>query len=152
MIVEASAGMPFVQTEHSTSVFEVFSQSVGKLRTKADVEEGLAASRNIFAELAALYHALNLVPTGTGVTIVHDYNGTGHWMLGEWRTTKPETEVIVDACHVLARSKRLTVAYRHRRGHQATMTGRDDHAYYNSRADVCATRADGSIVPGRPWQ
>lgn len=60
-------------------------------------------------------------------------------------------EAIITCCHELVRSKELKVSFRQQRGHQSSWAGRDDWAYYNQRADVCATAADGSTRAGKAW-
>jgi hypothetical protein len=48
---------------------------------------------------------------------------------------------IVGACTTLAETRRLTVAFRHQRGHQSSWAGRDDFAHFNAHADSLATEA-----------
>jgi ribonuclease HI len=121
------------------------------LEDREAVDDALASFKNILAELAGLYHALELVPRPTTSTVVHDYEGIGAWMEGRWETRKPVTGAIVTSCHELVRSKKLKVSFRQQRGHQSSWAGRDDWAYYNQRADACATSADGSTRSGKAW-
>ena len=111
------------------------------LASKKAISDALGRLRNILAELAALYLALTLVPEGADVTLVHDYEGVGAWMQGRWKTKDPVVAAIVEACRALIERRRLRVAFRHQRGHQAAWAGRDDFAHYNARADALATEA-----------
>ena len=111
------------------------------LASKKAINDALGRLRNILAELAALYLALTLVPEGAAVTIVHDYEGIGAWMERRWRTKDPIVAALVDGCRALIERRRLTVAFRHQRGHQAAWAGRDDLAHYNAKADALATEA-----------
>lgn len=114
---------------------------IRELASKKAINEALGRLRNILAELAALYLALTLVPEGSTVTIVHDYEGVGAWMEGRWKTKDPIVAALADACRALVTRRRLTVAYRHQRGHQSAWAGRDDFAHYNAKADALATEA-----------
>jgi ribonuclease HI len=111
------------------------------LASKKAIDDALGRLRNILAELAALFLALTLVPDGSSVTIVHDYEGVGAWMEGRWKAKDPGVAALIAACRALITRRRLTVAYRHQRGHQASWAGRDDFAHYNARADALATEA-----------
>jgi len=112
-----------------------------ELASKKQINEALGRLRNILAELAALYLALTLVPEGSTVTVVHDYEGVGAWMEGRWKAKDPIVAALLAACRTLIDRRRLTVAFRHQRGHQASWAGRDDFAHYNARADALATEA-----------
>lgn len=114
---------------------------IPELASKKAINDALGRLRNILAELAALYLALTLVPEGSSVTIVHDYEGVGAWMEGRWKAKDPIVAALIAACRALITRRRLTVAYRHQRGHQASWAGRDDFAHYNARADALATEA-----------
>jgi ribonuclease HI len=114
---------------------------IALLSSKKAISDALGRLRNILAELAALYLALTLVPEGSAVTVVHDYEGIGAWMGGRWKTKDPVVAALVAVCRALVERRRLRVAYRHQRGHQASWAGRDDFAHYNARADALATEA-----------
>jgi hypothetical protein len=114
---------------------------IPELASKKAISDALGRLRNILAELAALYLGLTLVPEGAAVTIVHDYEGVGAWMEGRWKTKDPMVAAVVGACRALITRRRLTVAFRHQRGHQSAWAGRDDFAHYNAKADALATEA-----------
>ena len=131
-----------VLDQGSFSVAEVLAGSgIPELASAKGVNAALGRLRNIIAELAALYLALTLVPERAAVTIVHDYEGVGAWMERRWKTKDPLVAAIVEACRALIERRRLRVAYRHQRGHQASWAGRDDFAHYNAKADALATDA-----------
>jgi ribonuclease HI len=111
------------------------------LASKKAISDALGRLRNILAELAALYLALTLAPEGASITIVHDYEGVGAWMEGRWKTKDATVATVVAACRAVIDRRRLSVAYRHQRGHQAAWAGRDDFAHYNAKADALAGEA-----------
>ena len=142
VIVDAAAEEPTVEEALGMTVREVFAGgTVASLTQQSAIAAALARLRNVVAELAALYLALRIVPEGAAVTIVHDYEGVGAWMTGRWKTKDPLVAEIIAACHALAAARRLTVSFRHQRGHQSSWAGRDDFAHFNSRADALATEA-----------
>jgi hypothetical protein len=114
---------------------------VASLAAPKAIATALIRLRNILAELAALYLALRIGPEGAALTVVHDYEGVGAWMTGRWKTKDPLVAEIVAACTALASARRLTLTFRHQRGHQSSWAGRDDFAHFNARADALATEA-----------
>ena len=72
---------------------------------------------------------------------MHDYEGLGAWMEGRWRAKDPLVAEVIAACKVLVAGRRLTVRFRHQRGHQSSWAGRDDFAHFNAKADALATEA-----------
>jgi ribonuclease HI len=128
------------------TVVEVFAGGeVRSLSTRAAVLAALERLRNVLAELAALYLALRMVPEGARVTVVHDYEGVGAWLEGRWRTKDVLVAELVAACHDLITRRRLTIRFRHQRGHSAAWAGRDDFAHFNARADALATEAAADL-------
>jgi len=124
------------------TVVEVFAGGeVRSLSTRAAVMAALGRLRNVLAELAALYLALRLVPEGSAATVVHDYEGVGAWLEGRWRTKDVLVAELVEACRDVIARRRLTLRFRHQRGHSAAWAGRDDFAHFNGRADALATEA-----------
>ena len=142
VVVNAAGEEPGVVDALGMTVSEVFTGgAVASLTRPEDIGTALLRLRNVLAELAALYLALRLVPEGASLTVVHDYEGVGAWMTGRWKTKDPLVAEIVAACTALAASRRLTLAFRHQRGHQSSWAGRDDFAHFNARADALATEA-----------
>ena len=142
VIVDAASGEPTVEEAIGMTVREVFAGgTVASLTEPKAIAAALVRLRNVLAELAALYLALRLVPEGSAVTVVHDYEGVGAWMTGRWKTRDPLVAEIVAACHALASARRLTLSFRHQRGHQSSWAARDDFAHFNAQADALATEA-----------
>ena len=142
VLVEATAEEPTVVEALGMTVREVLTGgAVASLTEPKAIAAALARLRNILAELAALYLALRLAPEGASLTVVHDYEGVGAWMTGRWKTKDPLVAELVSACGALATARRLTLSFRHQRGHQSSWAGRDDFAHFNARADALATEA-----------
>ncbi len=142
VMVDATAEEPTVEEALGLTAAEVFAGgAVASLTEPTAIAAALARLRNVLAELGALYLALRLAPEGASLTIVHDYEGVGAWMTGRWKTRDPLVTEIIAACRALASARRLTLSFRHQRGHQAAWAGRDDFAQFNARADALATEA-----------
>jgi len=142
VIVVAAAEEPTVEEALGKTVEEVFAGGTVASQTQPKaIATALARLRNVLAELAGLYLALRLAPEGTALTVVHDYEGVGAWMTGRWKTKDPLVAEIIAACHALASARRLTLSFRHQRGHQSSWAGRDDFAHFNAQADALATEA-----------
>ena len=142
VLVEATAEEPAVIEALGMTVRQVFTGgAVTSLTEPKAIAAALARLRNILAELGALYLALRLAPEGASLTVVHDYEGVGAWMTRRWKTKDPLVAEIISACHALAAERRLTLAFRHQRGHQSSWAGRDDFAHFNARADALASEA-----------
>jgi len=123
-------------------VYEVFAGAgLPSLATRPAIGAALRRLRNVLAELAALHLALRLVPEGSALTVVHDYEGVGAWLEGRWRAKDPLVAEIVASCRALIGRRRLAVRFRRQRGHAASWAGRDDFAHFNARADALATEA-----------
>jgi ribonuclease HI len=142
VVVEQGPTGPARVQERATTVYRVFrDEGLSSLDSRSKITAEVNRLRNIVAELGALYAALGLAPPGTALTIVHDYEGVGAWLEGRWRTKDPVVAEIVAACRARIAERRLSVTFRHQRGHQSTVAGRDDFATYNARADALATDA-----------
>jgi hypothetical protein len=138
----AAGGEPRVLREVATTVYEVFrSAGIPSLDSRTKITAATDRLRNVIAELGGLYAALGLVPAGASFTVVHDYEGVGAWLEGRWKAKDPTVAEIVAACRARIAERRLTVSFRHQRGHASTWAGRDDFAKFNARADALATRA-----------
>jgi ribonuclease HI len=113
--------------EIATHVGEVLPGLVGQL----------AELRNVLSELAAIAAAAEALNTGTTVTVVHDYEGTGHLLTGRWKARHPGVRAAVAAALAIIGDRRLTVRFMHVNGHQSAVGG-DEFALYNGRADRLA--------------
>jgi len=139
-------GEPEVVEALGLTVYQVFAGAgVPSLSTRTAVTAALNRLRNVLAELAGLHLALRLLPEGAPATIVHDYEGVGAWLEGRWRAKDPLVAEIVAACRDLITRRRLTLSFRHQRGHSAAWAGRDDFALFNARADALATEAADEV-------
>jgi ribonuclease HI len=153
VVKQDAGGDPQVIEQMGATVIEVFlGMGVPALGSALAIRATLARLRNVLAELGALHLALRLVPEGAQLIVVHDYEGVGAWIEGRWRAKDPVVREIVEAASALIARRRLTVTFRHQRGHQSTWAGRDDFAYFNARADALATEAardagTGALVP-----
>ena len=141
LVDQREAGPPAVQ-EIATTVYEIFGRAgLPSLDTRRKITATVDTLRNILAELGALYAALARAESGQALTVVHDYAGVGAWMEGRWKTKDPVVTEVVTACRELVADRRLRVSFRHQRGHESSVAGRNDWAAYNARADRLATDA-----------
>ena len=142
VLVEQREAGPASVRELATTVYDVFGRAgLPSLDARAKITAATDSLRNILAELGGLYAALEEIPTGSAVTVVHDYEGVGAWLEGRWKAKHPIVADVVAACRALVGARRLRVRFRHQRGHESTFAGRNDFAAYNARADQLATEA-----------
>ncbi len=142
VLVEQGEGGPASVREVGTTVYEVFGDGgIPGLEARPRITAAADRLRNILAELGGLYAALALLPPGTPVTVVHDYEGVGAWLEDRWKAKDPLVAAIVAACRARIAERRLTVTFRRQRGHESTWAGRNDYAAFNARADALATEA-----------
>lgn len=134
-------GEPVPVTEIATSVDRVFrGEMISLLDSDESVDEAIAKSGNVLAELGGLYLALWQAPEKAALRIVHDYQGVSAWLEGRWRANDPVVKSVVERCRELAATKQLTLEFLWQRGHTSTWAGRNDFARFNNRADELATR------------
>lgn len=133
---------PRVLSEIATCVGWIFEGAeIEGLDSAADIDSELGRIRNILAEMAGLYEALRQMRLGTEATIIHDYEGVGAFMQGEWRPKDSSVRSIVEAARKLRDEKALRLMFIHVVGHTATKVGRHDLARLNGRADNLAAHA-----------
>ena len=111
-----SSSPPEVIKEIPTTVGAVLADAhVAGLETKAEVDGALGDLANIFAEMVALYAAIREVPTGSSLTIVHDYLGVDRFMRGEWESKDEPIRRVVGRvevrCGLAIASHTATVCY-----------------------------------------
>lgn len=136
---------PVVVTEIATSVGHVFYGGViSGLGSDDAVQEALAKSRNVLAELGGLYLALWQAPAKVALTIVHDYEGVAAWLQGRWKAKDSVVKAVVEACRTVIKRKGLDPEFVWQRGHTSTWAGRNDFAMLNNRADALATQGSAS--------
>jgi len=96
-------------------------------------------SQNIGPEVCGLILGLELTPTHSPITVVHDYVGVGAWALGVWRCD-PEKKnrrlrVLVARVRKLIRRRKLDIKFIHHGGHQDNGS---DFTRWNCEADRLA--------------
>lgn len=139
-VKQKRSGPPVVK-EISTTVDRVFAEAgLPTLQSPEAIYSELKRVRNVLAELAGLYKALDHISPNTHLTIVYDYEGVGAWLKKRWKARDPLVAEIVEACERLIREKSLKVRFRHQRGHQSSDGGQNEFAFYNGLADSLATR------------
>lgn len=112
------------------------------LLDEASVSGSLLGLRNVLAEITACYHALTCVRSQTSLTLVFDYLGVGGWLQMTWLPPcDPVLRRIIQECHELIRSNKLTVSYVHQAGHRSNWAGKHEFAEFNAAADRLATAA-----------
>jgi hypothetical protein len=142
VVVEQGAAGPVSVRERATTVYEVFARAgIPSLDTRPKITAATDGLQNILAELGGLYAALQEVPPGSTLTVVHDYAGVGAWLEGRWKAKNAIVAEVVGACRALVEARRLRVRFRHQRGHESSFAGRNDFAAHNARADRLATEA-----------
>jgi hypothetical protein len=131
---------PETLQEVATTVYAVFEGAgIRGLASAAEIQRELEARRNILAEMAGLYGALQLLPDGAAATAVYDYEGVGAFMEGRWKPSDEAIGAVVQASHKAIRRKGLAIAYLRQAGHRSNWAGRHDFARFNGRADELAT-------------
>lgn len=93
-------------------------------------------SRNIGPELWALLLGLKHVPTDREITVVHDYIGTGAWLVGGFQVKSPNVAEAVGHIRSVIASRGLTVDFVHHGGHQKDSS---DFTRWNCVADKLCT-------------
>ncbi|HEV8676981.1 MAG TPA: ribonuclease H family protein [Methylomirabilota bacterium] len=142
VLVEQGPDGPRSVRDVATTAYEVFGAAgIPGLTSRPEITAAVDRLRNVLTELGGLYAVTGLVAPGTSLTVVHDYEGVGAWLEGRWKAKDPLVAAIVAACRTRIAERRLTVAFRHQRGHESTYAGRNDFAAYNARADRLATEA-----------
>jgi hypothetical protein len=142
VLVDQPESGPASVSELATTVYAVFERAgLPSLDTRPKITAATDSLRNVLAELGALYAAVERVPPGSPLTVVHDYEGVGAWIEGRWTAKNPIVAEIVAACRGLIEARELRVRFRHQRGHESSYAGRNDFALYNARADRLATEA-----------
>lgn len=129
---------------------EVFEDAgIPGLASAEDVDAALSRLRNMLAEMAGLYQALRAVPEDSDVTIVHDYEGVGAFVRGNWSPKDPVVGEVVAAARSLIDRRGLHVQFLHQHGHRSTSAGRHDFARFDAVADALADRRALARSTGR---
>lgn len=133
---------PEVLQEVATTTHAVFDGAgIPGLGSAAEIQRELDARRNILAEMAGFYGALQVLPDRSPATMVYDYEGVGAFMEGRWKPSDEVIGAVVSASHAAIRRKRLELTYLRQAGHRSSWAGRHDFARFNGRADELATQS-----------
>lgn len=76
------------------------------------------SSRNIAAELNGFLLGLEIAPSNSLVSIVHDFIGVGAWTIGAWEINSEDVRSKIDQAHKIIKDKNLTIEFIHHAGHQ----------------------------------
>jgi hypothetical protein len=151
VVLVTQQGCAQATVEVSTTVMAIFRElaaPIDGLDWYVDVDQALGELRNVFAELAAAFHAIQLAPAGRPVTIVHDYVGVGHWLRGEWKAADPRLRAVIHRALRTANEKGLHLRFHHQPAHRSTWAGPHAYAAFNARADTLARLAVGTGAGG----
>ena len=90
-------------------------------------------SANIGPELLSCLIGLKAADPTKPLTVVHDYIGTGAWLVGAWKIKSPNVQEVVDLIKETIKSREFaSIRFIHTGGHQKNDT---DFGRWNSRAD-----------------
>ena len=91
-------------------------------------------SANVGPELLSCLIGLNATDPTKPLTIVHDYIGTGAWLVGAWKIKSPNVQEVVDKIReTIKRRGFKSIRFIHTGGHQTNDT---DFGLYNNQADA----------------
>lgn len=119
-------------------------------KTKTEIADyGDPKSRNIGPELWSLLIGLREADPSKPLTVVHDYMGTGAWLVEAWKIKKQNVQDAVDEIKQVLSSREFTsVRFIHHGGHQKDDS---DFTRYNNLADRLCN--DQKVVKATvPWQ
>jgi hypothetical protein len=90
-------------------------------------------SANVGPELLSCLIGLNEADPTKPLTVVHDYIGTGAWLVGAWKIKSPNVQEVVDLIRATMQRRGFTsIRFIHTGGHQKNDT---DFGLWNNRAD-----------------
>lgn len=78
---------------------------------------GVTLASNNSMELTAIYYGLYAVPHGSSVRVYTDSESAVKWMTGLFRRKHPRVVELCSQIEAVVQAHRLTVEYRHVRGH-----------------------------------
>jgi hypothetical protein len=98
-------------------------------------------SANIGPELLSCLIGLEAVDPTKPLTVVHDYIGTGAWLVKAWKIRSPNVQEAVDLIEAtITRRDFISIRFIHTGGHQKNDT---EFGRYNNRADeLCNNKAE----------
>jgi len=106
-------------------------------------------SANIGPELLSCLIGLREVDPTKPLTVVHDYMGTGAWMVGAWKIKSPNVQEAVNQINAVVAERGFTsIRFIHTGGHQKNDT---DFGVHNNRADqLCNDQRNVHTMV--PWE
>lgn len=109
-------------------------------KTKTEIAElQPPKSANVGPELWSCILGLREVDPTKPLTVVHDYMGTGAWMVGGWKIKSPNVQEAIDEIRSLIKDRGLvSVKFIHTGGHKKDDS---DFTRWNNRADeLCSSK------------
>ena len=121
---------------HAAVILDPFAEKKTEL---ASFQEPKSA--NIGPELWSCLIGLREADPTKPLTVVHDYIGTGAWLVGAWKIKSPNVKEAIDAIkEVVTRREFTSIRFIHTGGHQKNDT---DFGLWNDRADaLCNEQQD----------
>ena len=114
---------------HAAVILDPFA---GKKTEVAKFQEPKSA--NIGPELWSLLIGLGVVDPTKPLTVVHDYIGTGAWLVKAWRIKSPNVREAVEQIRETIKEREFTsIRFIHTAGHQKNDT---DFGLWNNRVDA----------------
>jgi ribonuclease HI len=105
-----------------------------------EVAGALPRLRNVLAELVAVVGAMKALKPETTVSVVHDYEGTGHFLTNRWQARHPGLRTAISTALGLIEDRQLNIRFMHVNSHQSAIGG-DEFAAFNRWADRLARKA-----------
>ena len=113
---------------HAAVILDPFAKQRTELAAFQDPK-----SANIGPELWSCSIGLREADPTKPLTVVHDFVGTGAWLVGAWKIKSPNVQEAVDQIRAVIKERGFTsIRFIHTGGHQKTDS---DFGVYNGRAD-----------------
>lgn len=113
---------------HAAVILDPFAKTLTKIAKFREPK-----SANIGPELWSLLIGLEVVDPTKPLTVVHDYMGTGAWLVKAWKIKSPNVKDAVDVIRATMERREFTsIRFIHHGGHQKDAT---DFTRYNGVAD-----------------
>lgn len=127
---------------HAAVVLDPFSKTIRRI-----AHYQVPKSKNIGPELWALNLGLRHVTSEHPITVVHDYIGTGAWIVGAWEIKSPNVLDAVNELLATIKSKGLDIRFIHTTGHQKDLS---DFSKWNNHVDALCT-GKKAVDTVEPW-
>jgi hypothetical protein len=117
---------------HAAVILDPFSKTITRLAKWRKPE-----SNNIGPELWSLLIGLKEVDNSKPLVVVHDYIGTGAWMVKAWKIKKDNVQRAVDAIRAVVDEREFdSIKFIHTGGHKKDHS---DFTRWNNEADALCT-------------